>query len=159
MQPDSRSIRGSIGLHRGWPFLIAVSLLLSACDPPTEPVEASQVVGVWEAEGPDGRTGTLELKDDGTFEGVDLPDRVFYPSTFHDKYGGPPDWGTSDNIAGTWTTEWNPGNQLAFVIINIEGRGDGDEIHVKDVGDRKYLSYYYTDPDSAEFLDLRRVAR
>lgn len=91
MPPDSQSIRGYLGLRRGWPFLIAASLLLSACDPPTEPVEASQVAGVWEAKGPGGRSGTLELKADGTFEGVDLPERVFYPSTFDDKYGGPPD--------------------------------------------------------------------
>lgn len=159
MPPDLRNTRRSIGLRRGWPFLLATSLLLSACAPPTEPVESSQVVGVWEAKGPGGRTGTLDLKADGTFEGVDLPDRVFYPSTFDEKYGGPPDWSNSDSIAGTWTTEWNLGNQLAFVLINIEGRGDQDRINIKDVGDRKYLSYYYTDPDSAEFLDLRRVAR
>lgn len=158
MPSDSQSTRGSGGLRRGWPLLVAVSLTLSACDSPTEAVEASQVVGVWEARGPSGRTGTLELRADGTFEGVDLPERVFY-STFDEKYGGPPDWSNSDRIAGTWTTEWNSGSQLAFVIINIEGRGDGAQITVKDVGDRKYLSYYYADPDSAEFLDLRRVAR
>jgi hypothetical protein len=101
----------------------------------------------------------LELKADGTFEGLDLPDRVFYPSTSDEKYGGPPDWSETDSIAGTWTTEWNAGIQQAFVIINVEGRGDGGQIDVKDTDNRMYLRYYYTDPDSAEYLDLRRVAR
>ena len=100
----------------------------------------------------------MELKPDGTFQGVDLPERVFY-TTFDEKYGGPPDWTSSDGIVGTWTTEWNSATQMSFVIIDIDGRFDGGEIEVKDIGDRKYLSYSYRDPDSAEFLDFRRAEK
>lgn len=137
-------------------LLLLLLLTVTACDPPTEPVSEKDVYGIWVASGPNGRTGTLEFRPDKSFTGKDLPDRVFY-GVFDRKHGGPPDWTAIDKIKGTWSTNWDPGIKEAYVIINIEGRGDQYRISVKGQGGDKYLSYYYSDPDSAEFLDFRKA--
>lgn len=129
---------------------------LPACDSASEPVTKDEVLGSWIASGPGGRTGTLVFKDDGSFEGRDLPDRVFY-STFDAKHGGPPDWEATDRISGVWSVDWDGATSLASVFIDIQGRFDHARIDVVGQGPTKHMSYSYSDPDNAENLEFAKL--
>lgn len=138
-------------------LFVVLLLLLTACDPPSKPVDDATIEGKWVTSGPNGRAGTIVFSDDKKFLGSDLPDRVFY-GTFDDKHGGPPDWNSTDRIQGTWSTKWDGGISQAFVVINMTGRLDNATMEVIGTGAARTLRYYYTDADSMEYVEFAKVS-
>jgi hypothetical protein len=134
-------------------FVLVLLCVSTACSSPTYTrLAAADIEGVWLSSGPEGRTGKLEFRIDGTFQGAGLPDVMFDTAK---PYAAQPDWTSLKAIEGTWETTWDEGAQQPFVKTNTD-RLHGMRLLVEGAKDRLELKYYVGDPDSGEFIGFKK---